>query len=58
MLIGDLKQRIANVPDDAEICFNTEEHFCENDMWPIKRIVVLTTIDNDTGETTTTVCFM
>lgn len=58
MLIGDLKQRIANVPDDAEICFNTEEHFCENDMCPIERIVVLTTIGNVTREPTTTVCFM
>lgn len=58
MLIKDLKQRIANVSDDAEVYFNTEEHFCENNLWPIKRIAVLTAMEIDTSETTTTVCFM
>lgn len=58
MLIGDLKQRIANISDDAEVCFTTDEHFNENDLWPIKQIGVLTLIEIKTGETTTTVCLM
>lgn len=58
MLIGDLKQRIANISDDAEVYFTTDEHFNENDLWPINQISVLTTTVIDTSETTTTVCLM
>lgn len=58
MLIKDLKQRIANISDDAEVGFCTEAEFGENLMWPIERFVVLTSTEISTGKTTTSVCLM
>lgn len=58
MLVGDLKQRIANISDDAEVYFTTDGHFDENDLWQIDRIAVLKSAEIRTGETTISVCLM